>query len=156
MRWAGVLLTGNVAALEDKIVQKAVVWVLQCIYEQDFLGFSYGFRPGRSQHKALDALNVGLTSKRINWVLDADVKGFFDNVDHQWLIKFLEHRIGDKRILRLIRKWLRAGVSDEGEWSETTVGTPQGAVASPLFANVYLHYVLDLWIQWWREKPLPW
>jgi group II intron reverse transcriptase/maturase len=141
----------GIAALEDKIVQKAVVWVLQCIYEQDFLGFSYGFRPGRNQHKALDALNVGLTSKRINWVLDADVKGFFDNVDHQWLIKFLEHRIGDKRILRLIRKWLRAGVSDEGEWSETKVGTPQGAVASPLLANVYLHYVLDLWIEWWRR-----
>jgi retron-type reverse transcriptase len=105
-----------------------------------------------SQHKALDVLNVDLTSKRINWVLDADVKGFFGNVDHQWLIKFLEHRIGDKRILRLIRKWLRAGVSDEGKWSETTVGAPQGAVASPLLANVYLHYVLDLWIQWWREN----
>jgi group II intron reverse transcriptase/maturase len=103
-------------------------------------------------HKAFDALNDGLTSKRINWMLDADVKGFFDNVDHEWLIKFLEHRIGDKRVLRLIRKWLRAGVSDEGEWSETTVGTPQGAVASPLLANVYLHYVLDLWIQWWREN----
>jgi RNA-directed DNA polymerase len=141
----------GIAALEDKIVQKAVVWVLQCIYEQDFLGFSDGFRPGRNQHQALDALNVGLASQRINGVLDADVKGFFDNVDHQWLIKFLEHRIGDKRILRLIRKWLRAGVSDEGAWSETKVGTPQGAVASPLLANVYLHYVLDLRIECWRR-----
>lgn len=141
----------GIAALEDKLVQKAVVWVLQCIYEQDFLGFSYGFRPGRSQHQALDALSVALTSKRVNWILDADVKGFFDNVDHTWLVKFLEHRIGDKRILRLIHKWLRAGISEDGEWSETKVGTPQGAVISPLLANVYLHYVLDLWIDWWRR-----
>jgi len=125
---------------------------LQCIYEQDFLGFSYGFRPGRSQHKALDALSVGLSSKKVNWVLDADVEGFFDAIDHQWLMKFLEHRIADKRVLRLIGKWLRAGVSDDGEWSTTTVGTPQGAVISPLLANVYLHYVLDLWIQSWRSQ----
>jgi len=140
----------GVASLEDKIVQQAVVWVLQCIYEQDFLGFSYGFRPGRGCHQALDALSVALTSKPVNWVLDADIEGFFDAIDHEWLIKFLEHRVGDQRLLRLIRKWLRAGVSDDGEWSETTVGTPQGAVASPLLANVFLHYVLDLWVHWWR------
>jgi group II intron reverse transcriptase/maturase len=142
----------GIASLEDKLVQKAIVWVLQSIYEQDFLGFSYGYRPGKSQHKALDALSVALTSKKVNWVLDADLAGFFDAIDHTWLIKFLEHRVGDNRILRLIRKWLRAGISDEGEWSETTVGTPQGAVISPLLANVFMHYVFDLWIQWWRSK----
>ncbi len=124
---------------------------MQSIYEQDFLGFSYGFRPGRSQHDALDALSVAITSKRVNWILDADIEGFFDTIDHEWLIKFLEHRIGDRRILRLIRKWLRAGVSEEGEWSKTNVGTPQGAVISPLLSNVYLHYVFDLWIEWWRK-----
>ena len=142
----------GIASLEDKIVQKAVVWVLQCIYEQDFAGFSYGFRPGRSQHNALDALTVAITGKKVNWILDADIEGFFDAINHEWLIKFLERRIGDPRILRLIRKWLRAGVSEDGEWSKTTVGTPQGAVISPLLANVYLHYVLDLWIQWWRNN----
>ena len=142
----------GIASLEDKIVQQATVWVLQSIYEQDFLGFSYGFRPGRGQHDALDALTVGLTSRRVNWVLDADIQGFFDTIDHTWLIKFLEHRIGDRRILRLIRKWLRAGVSEEGEWSETKVGTPQGAVISPLLANVFLHYVFDLWVEWWRKN----
>ena len=142
----------GIASLEDKIVQQAVQWVLQSIYEQDFLGFSYGFRPGRSQHDALDALSVAVTSKRVNWVLDADIEGFFDTIDHAWLIKFLEHRIGDRRILRLIRKWLRAGVSEDGEWSETKVGTPQGAVISPLLANVFLHYVFDLWVQWWRKN----
>ncbi len=142
----------GIASLEDKVVQKAVTWVLQCIYEQDFLGFSYGFRPGRSQHQALDALSVSLTSKKVNWVLDVDVEGFFDAIDHQWLIRFLEHRVADKRIVRLISKWLRAGVSEEGEWSKTTVGTPQGAVISPLLANVYLHYVFDLWIEWWRNN----
>lgn len=142
----------GIASLEDKIVQKAAVLVLQCVYEQDFLGFSYGFRPQRSQHQALDALTVALQSKKVNWILDADVEGFFDTLDHQWLIKFLEHRIGDKRILRLIRKWLRAGVSEDGEWSKTDVGTPQGAVISPLLANVFLHYVFDLWIQWWRSQ----
>lgn len=142
----------GIAALEDKIVQQAVLWVLQSIYEQDFLGFSYGFRPGRSQHDALDALNVGLTSRRVNWVLDADITGFFDAIDHAWLIKFLEHRIGDPRILRLIRKWLIAGVIEGTEWSATPQGTPQGAVISPLLANVFLHYVFDLWINWWREK----
>jgi RNA-directed DNA polymerase len=140
----------GIASLEDKIVQQAVLWVLQSIYEQDFLGFSYGFRPGRSQHEALDALSVAITSKRVNWILDADIEGFYDAIDHAWLIKFLEHRIGDRRILRLIRKWLRAGVSEDGEWSRTTVGSPQGSVISPLLSNVYLHYVFDLWIEWWR------
>jgi group II intron reverse transcriptase/maturase len=142
----------GIASLEDKLVQKAVVWVMQCIYEVDFLGFSYGYRPGKSQHMALDALSVGLSDRKVNWVLDADVEGFFDNIDHEWLMKFLEHRIADDRLLRLIRKWLRAGISEEGQWSETTVGTPQGAVASPLLANVFLHYVFDLWIQWWRSN----
>ena len=142
----------GIASLEDKIVQQAVVWVLQSIYEQDFVGFSYGFRPGRGSHEALDALYVAITSKKVNWILDADIEGFFDAIDHEWLIKFLEHRIGDPRILRLIRKWLRAGVSEDGEWSQTKLGTPQGAVISPLLANVYLHYVFDLWIQWWRKQ----
>jgi group II intron reverse transcriptase/maturase len=141
----------GIASLEDKIVQQAVLWVLQSIYEQDFYGFSYGFRPGRSQHRALDALSVAIHAKRVNWILDADIEGFFDAIDHEWLIKFLEHRVGDRRILRLIRKWLRAGISEDGEWSETTVGTPQGAVISPLLANVFLHYVFDLWIEWWRK-----
>jgi group II intron reverse transcriptase/maturase len=140
----------GIASLEDKIVQQAVVWVLQAIYEQDFLGFSYGFRPNRGCHQALDALSVAITSRQVSWVLDADIAGFFDTINHEWLIRFLEHRIGDKRVLRLIRKWLRAGISEEGEWSQTNVGTPQGAVISPLLANVYLHYVFDLWIEWWR------
>ncbi len=142
----------GVASLEDKIVQQAVLWVLQSIYEQDFLGFSYGFRPGRGCHNALDALSVGFTSKRVNWVLDADVEGFFDTINHLWLVKFLEHRIGDNRILRLIHKWLTAGVSEDGEWSETRAGSPQGSVISPLLSNVYLHYVFDLWIEWWRKN----
>jgi group II intron reverse transcriptase/maturase len=142
----------GIAALEDKIVQHALVTVLNAIYEVDFLGFSYGFRPGRSPHDGLDALCVGLTRKRVNWVLDADIQGFFDTIDHEWLLRFLEHRIADPRVLRLIRKWLRAGVSEDGAWSETTVGTPQGAVISPLLANVYLHYVLDLWAQQWRSR----
>ena len=137
----------GIASLEDKIVQQATLWVLQSIYEQDFLGFSYGFRPGRSPHDALDALSVAMTGKRVNWILDADIEGFFDAIDHAWLIKFLEHRIGDRRILRLIRKWLRAGVNEEGQWSQTTVGAPQGAVISPLLANVFLHYVFELWIE---------
>jgi group II intron reverse transcriptase/maturase len=141
----------GIAALEDKIVQQAVVTVLNQIYEEDFLGFSYGFRPGRSQHDALDALWVGLMRKKVNWILDADVRGFFDNLSHQWLVKFVEHRVADRRILRLIRKWLKAGVSEEGEWSKTEVGTPQGSVASPLLANIYLHYVFDLWARHWRK-----
>jgi RNA-directed DNA polymerase len=142
----------GIAALEDKIVQQAVVRVLNQIYEVDFLGFSYGFRPRRSQHDALDALWVGLTVKKVNWVLDADIRGFFDNIDHGWLLKFLEHRIADRRILRLVQQWLRAGVSEDGQWTKTAVGTPQGAVASPFLANVFLHYVFDLWVQQWRTK----
>ena len=141
----------GIAALEDKIVQQAVKTVLEQIYEEDFLGFSYGFRPGRSRHNALDALWVGITQRKVNWVLDADIRGFFDAIDHEWLLKFIEHRIADRRILRLIQKWLRAGVSDDGEWSKTNVGTPQGAVISPLLANVFLHYVFDLWVQQWRK-----
>jgi len=134
----------GIASLEDKIVQQAVVTVLNQVYEVDFLGFSYGFRPGRSQHDTLDALWVGIMGKKVNWVLDADIQGFFDTIDHEWLLKFIEHRIADRRMLRLIRKWLWAGTSEDGQWSKTTVGTPQGAVISPLLANVYLHYVLDL------------
>jgi len=142
----------GIAALEDKIVQQAVVSVLNQIYEADFLGFSYGFRPGRGAHDALDALWVGLMGKKVNWVLDADIRGFFDAICHGWLGKFLEHRIADRRVLRLIQKWLRAGVSEDGQWSKTEVGTPQGAVASPLLANVFLHYAFDLWVQQWRTK----
>ena len=141
----------GIAALEDKVVQHAVATVLEAIYEDDFLGFSYGFRPGRGPHDALDALWVGLHRKKVNWVIDADIRGFFDAMNHEWLLKFVEHRIADRRILRLIQKWLRAGVSEDGQWSKTVVGTPQGAVISPLLANVYLHYVLDLWVHQWRK-----
>jgi RNA-directed DNA polymerase len=142
----------GIAALEDKIVQQAIVTILNEIYEVDFRGFSYGFRPGRSPHQALDALNAGIQRKHVNWILDADIRGFFDNMDHEWTMKFVEHRVADNRVLRLLRKWLKAGVSEDGEWSETKVGTPQGAVVSPLLANVYLHYVFDLWAEVWREK----
>ena len=142
----------GIAALEDKIVQHAVGRVLSAIYEEDFLGFSYGFRPGRSQHNALDALWVGLMQRKVSWVLDADIRGFFDALDHGWLLRFLEHRIGDRRILRLVRKWLRAGVVEDGRRSKTERGTPQGAVISPLLANVYLHYVLDFWVESWRRS----
>ncbi len=142
----------GIAVLEDKIVQHAVVQVLNQIYEETFLGFSYGFRPERHQHKALDAIWVGITRRKVSWVLDADISGFFDAIDHEWLMKFVEHRIADPRILVLIRKWLRAGVSEDGQWSKTTIGTPQGAVISPLLANIYLHYVLDLWVNKWREE----
>jgi len=141
----------GIAALEDKLVQHAVVTVLNQIYEQDFMGFSYGFRPRRSQHHALDALWVGIMRKQVNWVLDADIRDFFGSIDHGWMVKFVEHRVADRRVLRLIRKWLRAGVSEDGIWSRTEVGTPQGAVASPLLANIYLHYVFDLWVQRWRK-----
>ncbi len=141
----------GIAALEDKIVQRAVVEVLNAIYEEDFLGFSYGFRPGRSQHDALDALAVGLIRTKVNWILDADVAGFFDSVSHEWLVRFLEHRIGDQRVIRLIRKWLKAGVMEDGVVTPTEAGTPQGAVASPLLANIYLHYVFDQWANWWRQ-----
>jgi len=142
----------GVAALEDKIVQRAVAAVLNAIYETDFAGFSYGFRPGRSQHDALDALAVGLHRRKVGTVLDADIRAFFDTISHDWLMRFLEHRIGDQRVLRLIGKWLKAGVLEDGTWTEGTVGTPQGAVISPLLANVYLHYVYDLWVQQWRNR----
>ncbi len=142
----------GIAALEDKIVQQAVVTILNQIYEVDFKGFSYGFRPGRGPHQALDALSVGIESKRVNWVLDCDVRSFFDTVSHEWLDKFIRHRVADSRVLRLIQKWLKAGISEEGEWLETKVGTPQGAVISPLLANIYLHYVFDLWVEAWRKK----
>jgi RNA-directed DNA polymerase len=142
----------GIAALEDKIVQHAVVTILNQIYEVDFQGFSYGFRPGRSPHLALDALSVGIHRKRVKWVLDTDIRGFYDNVSHEWALKFVEHRVADRRMLRLIQKWLKAGVSEDGEWSESKVGTPQGSVVSPLLANVYLHYVFDLWIEAWRKK----
>jgi group II intron reverse transcriptase/maturase len=142
----------GIAALEDKIVQHAVVTILNQIYEVDFRGFSYGSRPERSQHRALDALTVGIERKRVSWVLDADIRGFFDNVDHEWMIRFLQHRIADRRVLRLIQRWLKAGVSEDGTWSETKVGTPQGAVVSPLLANIYLHYVFDLWVEAWRKN----
>jgi group II intron reverse transcriptase/maturase len=142
----------GIAALEDKIAQAAVVKVLNQIWEEDFLGFSYGFRPGRSQHEALDALYVGITSKKVNYVVDLDIRSFFDKVDHGHLEKFVRHRIGDERLVRLIQKWLRAGVVEDGKWFETKEGTPQGAVISPLLANLYLHYVLDLWVEAWRKK----
>ena len=142
----------GIATLEDKILQRAVVEVLNAVYEEDFLGFSYGFRPGRNPHHALDALSVGIVKKKVSWVLDADIRDFFTSLDHDWLTKFLEHRIGDKRLLRLIQKWIKAGVIEEGNWSETTVGAPQGASASPLLANVYLHYVFDRWASQWRRR----
>lgn len=143
----------GVPTLEDKIVQRSVVEVLNAIYEEDFVGFSYGFRPGRSQHHALDALAVGLGRRKVNWVLDADIRGFFDNVDHAWLVKFVEHRIGDRRVVRLIQKWLNAGVQRDGEWTPTEKGTVQGGSISPLLANLYLHYVFDLWTHRWRKAP---
>ena len=142
----------GIAAVEDKILQRAVVAVLNSIYEEDFLGFSYGFRPKRSQHDALDALIVGIERKKVNWILDVDVRDFFGTISHDWLIRFLEHRIGDERVLRLIRKWLKAGVLEEGIVTESEQGSPQGATISPLLANAYLHYVLDLWAQQWRQR----
>ena len=141
----------GIAALEDKIVQRAVVEVLNAIYEQDFLGFSYGFRPGRGQHDALDALAVGITQRHVNWILDADIAAYFDTVSHDWMLRFLEHRIGDRRLLRLIGKWLKAGVMEEGVVTAAETGTPQGAVVSPTLSNVYLHYVFDLWAHHWRQ-----
>ena len=142
----------GIATTEDKIVQSAVVEVLNAVYEADFYGFSYGFRPRRRQHDALDALAVGLERKRVNWVLDADVRDFFTSLDHDCLGKLLEHRIGDKRVLRLIQKWLRAGVMEDGVWAESEEGTPQGATISPLLANVYLHYAFDQWAEQWRRQ----
>jgi group II intron reverse transcriptase/maturase len=148
----GRLRSLGVAALEDKILQRAVVEVLNAVYEQDFLGFSYGFRPGRSPHHALDALATGILRKKVSWVLDADLRDFFSTLDHQWLERFLEHRIADRRVLRLIQKWLAAGVIENGTWTEFDQGVPQGASASPLLANVYLHYVFDLWAHQWRQR----
>jgi RNA-directed DNA polymerase len=141
----------GIAALEDKIVQRALVEVLNAIYEEDFCGFSYGFRPGRSQHDGLDALAVAITRTKVNWMLDADVTSFFETVSHERLVRFLEQRIGDHRVIRLIRQWLEAGVTEDGALTPTVAGTPQGAVVSPLLANIYLHYVFDLWAIWWRE-----
>jgi group II intron reverse transcriptase/maturase len=141
-----------VAALEDKIVQRATVAVLNAIYEEDFLGFSYGFRPGRGTHDAMDALVVGITSRKVGFILDADIRSFFDTVSQEWLIRFLEHRIGDRRIIRLIRKWLKAGVLEDGVVKVSEMGTGQGAVISPLLANVYLHYAFDLWAERWRRR----
>jgi group II intron reverse transcriptase/maturase len=141
----------GVTALEDKIVQRATVEVMNAIYETDFLGFSYGFRPGKSQHNALDALYVGILTKKVNWVLDGDISSFFDGIDHEWLVKFIEHRIADQRVVRLIRKWLNAGVLEEGRWKSSEEGTPQGGSASPLMANIFLHYVFDLWVHHWRK-----
>ncbi|WP_374692806.1 group II intron reverse transcriptase/maturase [Burkholderia sp. SCN-KJ] len=142
----------GIAAMEDKIVQAATVMILTPIYEAEFLGFSYGFRPRRSQHDALDALAYGIKGRNIWWILDADISRFFDTINHEWLVRFLEHRIGDRRIIRLIQKWLKAGVLEQGERIDTLQGTPQGAVISPLLANIYLHYVYDLWVQSWRKR----
>jgi len=142
----------GVPALEDKIVQRATVEVLNAIYEQDFLGFSYGFRPGRSPHQALDALAVGIGTRKVNWVLDADIRKFYDTLDQGWLVKFVEHRIADRRVVRLIQKWLKAGVLEEGKRVRSEVGTVQGGSISPLLSNIYLHYALDLWVQRWRRK----
>ena len=142
----------GIPSLEDKVVQQAARMVLEPIYEAQFVGFSYGFRPGRSQHDALDALAFVVERKRVNWVLDADIRSFFDTIDHGWMQQFLEHRIGDRRMVRLLMKWMRAGVMEDGEFRESESGTPQGGIISPLLANIYLHYALDLWVQSWRKK----
>jgi group II intron reverse transcriptase/maturase len=142
----------GVSTLEDKIVQSAVAELLSSIYEVDFLGFSYGFRPGRSPHQALDALGTAIMSRYVNWVLDADIRRFFDSVNHEWLMRMVAHRIADPRVLRLILQWLRAGVLESGEWRESVEGTPQGSGISPLLANIFLHYILDLWVQQWRKS----
>ena len=142
----------GVTTLEDKVVQSAAVEVLNAVYEVDFLGFSYGFRPGRGQHDALDALNVGIERRKVNWVLDADIRGYFDAIDHECLVKFVQHRIADRRVERLTRKWLKAGVLEDGERIRSEVGTPQGASVSPLLANIYLHYAFDLWAHQWRKE----
>lgn len=142
----------GIAALEDKIVQQAVATVLNAIYEQDFLGFSYGFRQGRGQHDALDALSEGIARRKINWILDADIRSFFDEIDHEWMLRFLEHRIADSRVIRLIRKWLTAGFIEDGRRVASVRGTPQGAVISPVLSNIFLHYALDLWAHQWRQR----
>src|SRR5438552_14351263 len=142
----------GVPALEDKLVQRATVEVLNAIYEQDFLGFSYGFRPGRSAHNALDAVAVGVSAKKVNWILDADISKFFDTIEHDWLVKFIEHRVADARVVRLIKKWLHAGVLEEGRLTQSELGTVQGGSISPLLANIYLHYAFDLWVKQWRGR----
>jgi group II intron reverse transcriptase/maturase len=143
----------GIPALEDKIVQQAARMLMEPIYEQGgFVGFSYGFRPGRHQHRALDALAVAIGNRKVSWVLDADIRAFFDTIDHAWLQKMIEHRIGDRRFVRLLMKWLHAGVMEEGKLHEVHEGTPQGGVISPLLANIYLHYVLDLWVMQWRKR----
>ena len=142
----------GVPALEDKIVQSVVAQILMAIWEEEFMGFSYGFRPGKSPHNALDAVVVGIQQMKVNWVLDADIRGFFDTISHEWLVKFIEHRIGDRRIVALIQKWLRAGVLEEGQWIASEGGTPQGGLVSPILANIYLHYALDLWVHQWRKQ----
>jgi RNA-directed DNA polymerase len=142
----------GVLVLEDKIVQRATAEVLSSLHEQDFVNFSYGFRPGRSPHQALDALSVGIMRRKVNWVLDADIRGFFDNLNHEWMVKFVEHRVADQRMVWLIQKWLKAGVLEEGKHVETEMGTIQGGSISPLLANIYLHYVFDLWVQQWRRR----
>ena len=142
----------GIASIEDKIVQRAAVEVLNAIYEHDFLGFSYGFRPERSQHQALDALAAGILRKKVNWILDFDIQSFFDSISHEWMIRFLQHRIGDRRMIRLIQKWLTAGVLQDGRRERARVGSPQGATISPLLANIFLHYVFDLWSQAWRNR----
>jgi len=142
----------GITTLEDKIVQRATVEVLGAVYEEEFLGFSYGFRPGRSQHNALDAVTVGIEQRKISWVLDADIQGFFDTIDHDWMMRFIEHRIADRRVHRHIKKWLNAGVLEDDTWRSNEEGTPQGGVISPLLANIYLYYALDLWVQQWRKK----
>lgn len=142
----------GIPALEDKIVQSVTGQILTVVWEAEFKGFSYGFRPGKSAHNALDALVVGIEEKRVNWVLDADIRGYFDTISHEWLIKFIEHRIGDRRIVKLIQKWLRAGVLEEGQWKQNEAGTPQGGLISPILANIYLHYVFDLWAHQWRKQ----
>jgi len=142
----------GVPVLEDKIVQRAVVGVLNAIFETEFVGFSYGFRPGKSPHLALDALATGILTRKVNWVLDADIRSFFDTLDRRWLVEFLEHRVGDRRVIRLVKKWLAAGVLEGGEWRQTEAGTVQGGSISPLLANVYLHYVFDTWVGRWRKR----
>jgi group II intron reverse transcriptase/maturase len=141
----------GITVLEDKIVQRATAEVLNAVYEVDFLGFSYGFRPDRSPHKALDAVTVAIERRKVNWVLDADIRGFFDSMDHEWVMRFVEHRIADRRVQRHIRKWLKAGVLEDGAWRETEEGVPQGGSISPLLANLYLHHALDQWVDWWRR-----
>ena len=142
----------SIQCLEDKIVQQAVVSVLNAIYETDFMGFSYGFRPGRGQHDALDALQVALYRKKVHWILDADIRQFFDSMSHDWMMRFLEHRIADKRLLRLIQKWLKVGVQEDGQRIKSEIGAPQGSVISPVLANIYLHYAYDLWVDAWRKR----